>query len=118
MRLNLRIPRGMIPISVIVCGAGVIGLWQVIPVGPREGWGLPTDEVVRGLLGDDRTLLTTPRLERSTNPIRLRDLGSGRLLASHYGADGDAAVRMFVCGSKDLIGVHERIASLDSNTEN
>jgi hypothetical protein len=97
--------------------AGVVSLWQITPVGPREDWQLPADEMIRGILSDDRTLVTTFRWGSPTSPVRLRDIGSGRLRATHVGPHGDVFLRVCVAGNKDLFLVHERAKGTDVSME-
>jgi len=84
-------------------GAGVVAVWWCCPVGPRDGWQPPSDEVACGFLADSRTLVTVPRPlggrrtagVPETGPIRLWDIESGILCASRYGAN-DTFVRVLV----------------------
>ncbi len=73
--------------------AGLALIWWLIPVGPREGWQPPANEFVSGFLNDGRTLVTIPRSASGnrimgtteTGPIRLWDIETGELRATHCG---------------------------------
>jgi hypothetical protein len=117
MRLPFRTRWHVFVLSFFLWAAGVVGLWHITPVGPREDWQLPADEMIRGILSDDRTLVTIPRWGNPATPVRLRDIGSGRLRATHVGPHGDTFLRVCVAGTKDLLLVHERVKGTDANTE-
>jgi WD40 repeat protein len=73
--------------------AGVAVIWWRIPVGPREGWGLPPQEFACGFLSDSRTIVTVPGYSsrsygvNTSGPIRLRNVETSELHATYFGAD-------------------------------
>jgi WD40 repeat protein len=91
---------------IAVLGLWLLGLaviWWLTPVGPRDGWTLPKGETVIGFLADGQTLLTTPisaghrqlMEDRPTGIVRLWDIESGQLIASHF-APEDGGEQFFL----------------------
>src|SRR5437764_111932 len=80
-----------------------------------DGWQPPRDEFACGFLRDGRTLVTVPRSASGnrrmgtpeTGPVRLWDIDTGRLRASHFSPE-DVFDRVLVNQALDMLCVQQR----------
>jgi WD40 repeat protein len=110
MRSWLRSRRGTLVLAALVWAAGCLVIWWALPVVPRS-WQPPADQTIMGFLSDGRTLVTANLLHEGNNfvsgPIRLWDVDTGQLRASHFGSD-DAFNRVFILHNPDRLMVGAR----------
>src|SRR5438445_4989564 len=117
MKLPFRHPRSILIISALLWAGGVAFIWWFIPVGPRDGWQPPKNEEVRGFFRDGRILVTVP--DRTvgtpkTGPVRLWDIETGNLLASHFGRE-DLFHVVFVFEELGLLQIQQRKGARDNH---
>jgi WD40 repeat protein len=102
---------------------GVAAIYRLTPEGPREGWQPPRNEFAIGFIQDGRTLVTIPRSKsgnrthgtQERGPIRLWDIDTGRLRASHFGR-ADVFDRVMVDQPLNMLCVQQRASdALDSD---
>jgi WD40 repeat protein len=91
-------------VSVLVWTAGVVGIWWLIPVGPRQGWQPPAEESDRGFLSDGRTLVTLSG-SKPSDLVHLWDIDTGRLRTTTISPSGGQVAGLLVSESRDLLQV-------------
>jgi len=94
---------------------GLLFIWQLVPVGGRDGWQIPSDEFTIGFLSNGSTIATVPRSQtgdrftgtKESGPIRLWNIYTGQLEAEHFDK-GYVFERAMIDGS-DWLRIQEEI---------
>jgi WD40 repeat protein len=117
MTSTLRSKRGALTIAFWAVGVAAIS-W-LTPEGPHDGWQPPGTEVFCGFLPDSKTMVTAVRLardeanefDRMKGPIRLWNIETGELRASHFGS-GDLFAQVSVNQRLNALCIQECVESV------